>query len=126
MELIHRCINNDAQLRPHTGEIVKQVSATATQFLSSFINRLEMMRHIEAAEEEKKALIEERFEGMMSNLAMSEQLTKVGKYLATKQQVGIISSLYLKLASYAYRLGIPQCMLVTFLLVNSCKSESCT
>ena len=59
MDLIHRCINNDPQLRPHAGEITRQVSRVASQFPASFANRLEMLRQIEADEEEKRALTEE-------------------------------------------------------------------
>ena len=59
MDLIHRCINNDPQLRPHVNEIVFQVSEIATQFPTSFASRLEMLRHIEAVVSEKKTLTEE-------------------------------------------------------------------
>jgi serine/threonine protein kinase len=47
MDLIHRCINNDPQLRPHAGEISMRVSQVATQFPASFANRLELLRQIE-------------------------------------------------------------------------------
>ena len=47
MNLIHRCIDNDPQLRPHVDEIVCQVSEMATRCSTSFANRLEMLRHIE-------------------------------------------------------------------------------
>jgi hypothetical protein len=59
MDLIHRCINNDPQLRPHAGEIVRRVSRVATQFPASFINRLEILRQIERERREKSALTEE-------------------------------------------------------------------
>ena len=36
MDLIHRCINNNPQLRPHASEIVRQVSCIATQFPALF------------------------------------------------------------------------------------------
>ena len=59
MDLIHRCINNDPQLRPHAGEISRQVSRVASQFPASFANRLEMLRQIEADGKEKRTLTEE-------------------------------------------------------------------
>ena len=59
MDLIHRCINNDPQLRPHAGDIIRRVSRVASQFPASFANRLEMLRQIEAIEGEKRALTEE-------------------------------------------------------------------
>ena len=59
MDLIHRCINNDPQLQPHAGEIVRQVSQVASLFPASFANQLEMLRQIGAVEQEKKILIEE-------------------------------------------------------------------
>ena len=60
MDLIHRCINNDPQLRPHAGEISRRVSRVVSQFPASFANRLEMLRQIEADGREKRALTEER------------------------------------------------------------------
>ena len=51
MDLIHRCINNDPQLRPHAGEIIRRVSLIVSQFPASFANRLEMLRRIEILED---------------------------------------------------------------------------
>ena len=59
MDLIHKCISNDPQLRPHASEIVSRVDWTASQFPASFANRLDMLRCIEAFEEQVKILIEE-------------------------------------------------------------------
>ena len=59
MNLIHRCINNDPQLRPRASEIVGQLTEVKLQFPASFANRLEMLRCIEVQEEEKRALREE-------------------------------------------------------------------
>ena len=60
MDLIHRCIDNDPQMRPHTSEIVRQIRCIATRFPASFANRLDMLKQIEADREEKRSLIEER------------------------------------------------------------------
>ena len=60
MDLILRCINNDPQIRPHASEIVERLAAMVLQFPASFANRLEMLRHIQHQEEEKRVLVEER------------------------------------------------------------------
>ena len=52
LDLILRCINNDPQLRPHAGEIVRQINRIALQFPASYASRLEMLRRIEALEEQ--------------------------------------------------------------------------
>ena len=59
MDLIYLCINNDPQLRPHAGEIIRQVSQIASQFPASFANRLELLGQIERDRREKGALMEE-------------------------------------------------------------------
>ena len=59
MDLIHMCINNDPQLRPHAGEIIRRVSRVAAQFPAFFANRLEMLRQIERGRREKTSLMEE-------------------------------------------------------------------
>ena len=60
MDLILRLINNDPQIRPHACEIVERLAAMVLQFPASFANRLEMLRHIQYQEEEKRVLREER------------------------------------------------------------------
>ena len=60
MDLIHRCIDNDPQMRPHASEVVRQIRCIATRFPTSFANRLDMLKQIEADREEKRSLIEER------------------------------------------------------------------
>ena len=59
MNLIHSCISNDPQLRPHASEIVRHVGEVASRFPASFATRLDMLRQIETEREEKRALIEE-------------------------------------------------------------------
>ena len=112
IDLIHRCINNDPQLRPHASEIARQVSRMASQFPASLTNRVEILRQLKAVQEEKRALrleMLERLEAVQEEKralaeegerihtalmekdatisAMSEQLTKTREYLTTKQQV---------------------------------------
>ena len=60
MDLFMRLINNDPQVRPHASEIVERLAAMVLQFPASFANRLEMLRHIQHQEEEKRALMEEK------------------------------------------------------------------
>ena len=74
MDLTHRCINNDPQLRPHAGEIIRQVSRVASQFPASFANRLEMLRQIEAEIREKRAFTEE---GERKNNVIQEKSNEI-------------------------------------------------
>ena len=59
MDLILKCIHNHPQSRAHASEIVARLEGMVLQFPASFVNRLEMLRQIEAIEEEKRALSEE-------------------------------------------------------------------
>ena len=59
MHLILKCIHNHPKSRAHASEIVERLADMVLQFPASFANRLEMMRRIEAVEEEKRALTEE-------------------------------------------------------------------
>ena len=58
MNLILKCINNRTWARAHASEIVERLAEMVLQFPATFANRLEMLRRIQAAEEEKRALIE--------------------------------------------------------------------
>ena len=44
VNLIHRCINNNPQLRPHASEIIGQVAEMVFLFPASFADQLEMLR----------------------------------------------------------------------------------
>ena len=59
MDIICKCIDNYPQARPHASEIVERLAMMVLQFPTSFANRLEMLRRIEADTREKIALIEE-------------------------------------------------------------------
>ena len=59
MDIIRRCIDNYPQSRAHASEIVERLSEMMLQFPASFVNRLEMLRRIEADAREKRALTEE-------------------------------------------------------------------
>ena len=60
MDLIHRCISNDPQLRPrHASDIVEQLVAMVLKYPTSFTNRLEMLKRIERVEQKKITLTEE-------------------------------------------------------------------
>ena len=77
MDLIHMCINNDSQLRPHAGEIIRRVGQIALQFPASFANRLELLRQIERDRMEKSALTEE---GKRKNKAVQETNDEILTY----------------------------------------------
>ena len=59
MHLILKCIHNHPKSRAHASEIVERLAEMVLQFPASFANGLEMLRHIGAGEEEKRALTEE-------------------------------------------------------------------
>ena len=72
MDLILRCINNNPQRRAHAGEIVEQLAAMTLQFPDSFTNRLEMLRHIDIQEQDRRTLAEEK-EKAASEIEQREQ-----------------------------------------------------
>ena len=59
MDLILKCIHNHSKSRAHTSEIVEQLAEMVLQFPASFANQLEILKRIEAVEEEKRVLTEE-------------------------------------------------------------------
>ena len=59
IDLILKCIHNHPKSRAHASEIVERLAEMVLQFPTSFANRLEMLRQIEADGEEKRALTEE-------------------------------------------------------------------
>ena len=86
MTLILKCINNAPQSRPHASEIVERLAEMVSQFPSSFVNRMELLRHIEADEEEKRSL-RQKMEGEFLH---SEELSLEVEQL--QLQVGNIST----------------------------------
>ena len=52
MDLIPKCIDDHPRARVHANEIVEQLSGMVLQFPASFVNRLEMLRCIEADKQE--------------------------------------------------------------------------
>ena len=59
MDLILSCISNHPQARAQASDIVRRLAGMALQFPASFANRLDMLRHIEAVNNEKQTLREE-------------------------------------------------------------------
>ena len=86
MDLIHRCLNNDPQLRPHASEIVRQVSCIATRLPASFANRLEMLRRIEADGEKKRALTEEGERKDRIIQQKESQISSLGEEVRAKEE----------------------------------------
>ena len=52
MDLILKCIHNHPQARAHTSEIVERLAERVSQFPTPFTNRLEIMKQIEAVQED--------------------------------------------------------------------------
>ena len=77
MDLTLNCINNHPQSRAHTSEIVEQLSEMVLQFPASFTNRLEMLRRIEADEEEKNFLRKEGERKGMEIQQKKEQISSM-------------------------------------------------
>ena len=85
-ELILRCINNDPQLRPHANEIVYQITEICSQCPTSFANRLDMLRRIEADLEEKRALTEEGESKDRIIRQKEDQILLLSKEIQAKEQ----------------------------------------
>ena len=60
--MILRCIHNDPQQRSDISEIVDQLARMVRQSPASFSNRLDMLKHTEAVEEDKKSVKKEEEE----------------------------------------------------------------
>ena len=86
MKLIHKCINNDPQLRPHASEIVERLSDMVLQFPASFANQLEMLRNIENQEDEKRSLREEGERKDQIIQQNENQISIYKKEVQTKEQ----------------------------------------
>ena len=52
MDLILKCIHNNPRGRAHTSELVQRIAEMKLQFPATFANHLEMLRCIEANEEQ--------------------------------------------------------------------------
>ena len=72
MDLILKCIHNHSNSRAHANEIAERLAEMVLQFPASFVNRLEMLRHIETAST------------TVTNL--KTRLDHVENYLASQQQ----------------------------------------
>jgi serine/threonine protein kinase len=81
MDLILKCINNHPRARAHASEIVIRLAVMVLQFPASFDNRLEMLRQIEAVEQEKGALTKDvqQNESQISSLIEEVQVEKEQK-----------------------------------------------
>ena len=86
MELILKCICNHPQARSHASEIVNRLTKIVLQFPASYVNRLEMLRRIEADEEEKRVLIKEGKRKDRIIEESKEQISVHQKKLHAKEQ----------------------------------------
>ena len=62
MELIHKCIHNNPQVRVSASEIVKQLADLVEQFPATFANQLDMIDYIRKLEKSNRALVEENMD----------------------------------------------------------------
>ena len=74
MDLILRCVHNDPQQRGDISEISRQLARMSLQFPASFSNRLDMLKHIEVVEEDKKSVKSEGDEKSMIIQQNEEQI----------------------------------------------------
>ena len=77
MDIILKCINNDPQQRPQSSEIVERLAEMVSQFPASFANRLEMLKHFQIDEEEKKLLRERVGDEFMLREEMSLEVKQL-------------------------------------------------
>ena len=73
MGLILKCIDNHPQSRADASEIMEQLTEMVLHFPASFANRLDMLRRIEADEEEKRKLREEGNRKLKLEIQRNEQ-----------------------------------------------------
>jgi serine/threonine protein kinase len=100
MILIHRCISNDPNIRPHANEISGQVGEIASRFPAPFANRLEMLGHIKVVEHEKGTLIAEG-ERKNQDIQQKEcQISLLSEEIQVKEQQAIAETDRLKLAQF--------------------------
>ena len=74
MDFILRCIDNYPKRRPHATEIVDQLTLVKSQVPVSFANRLEMLQHIAAGEEEKRAFVIDQETKMQETQEKEQQI----------------------------------------------------
>ena len=114
VDLIHRCINNDPQARPHTAEIVQQIKL---HFPASVENRLELVSRIQTLEDEKRD-VEERKSGLeeekrklnQEKESMNNELVSKNRVIEqTESEVKVLrEQLQQEYKQKAYRLEIDQ------------------
>ena len=84
IDQILRCIDNDPERRPHATEVLEHTSALKREFPASVINYLEMLRRVEAVEEEKRILKEE---GDTRVQMKEEQILSLGEEVQQKAEM---------------------------------------
>ena len=101
-DLILRCIDDEPKRRAHMSEIIEQTAMMASQFPASFTDRLEMLRQIEADNEEKESLKEkvERKQRLLEDkektiLAQTSELSQLNRAYANdlaqhRQQIQVL------------------------------------
>ena len=108
IDLILKCIHNHPKSRAHASEIVERLTAMVFRFPTSFANRLEMMRQIEADGEEKRALTEkgERKDRIIQQKESQLSLHSKELQAEKKQNIAEIDRLKVAYSSEVEQLGL--------------------
>ena len=87
MGLILKCINNSPQRRAPAIEVVEQLAELVRQFSSSFSNRIELLRRIEAEDNEKKRLQDESEKKSDEIQRKEEEISNLSKEKCVLEEV---------------------------------------
>ena len=98
MDLIQKCISNHPKSRACASEIVERLAEMVAQFPALYSNRLEMLRQVEAVNEDRRALAEvgERKDGIIRQ--MESQISSLSQKIQTKEEQQTTEMDRLKLA----------------------------
>ena len=98
MDLIQKCISNHPKSRARASEIVERLAEMVVQFPTLYSNRLEMLRQVEAVNEDRRALAEvrERKDGIIRQ--MESQISSLNQKIQTKEEQQTTEMDRLKLA----------------------------
>ena len=98
MDLILKCIHNHPKSRAHASEIVEQLGEMMAQFPSLYSNRLEMLRQIEAVNENRRTLTEEGEKKDRVIQQLESQISSLKQKLQAKEEQQTTEMSRLKIA----------------------------
>ena len=85
MDLILRCVHNDPQQRIDISNIVEQLARMVLQSPAPFPNRLDVLRHIEAVEKDKRSVEKDRDEKSKIIEQNEEQIINLKEEIQMKE-----------------------------------------